>query len=110
MSDILFPVEKPRDYKFHQFKLVGGNVVELKRIVAHSFDVPDNDPQFRVIKDAATQMHKWINTDRGKWVMENAHKTPYYDYYKRVDRWNVEFKVVATFTIKKLAEYYLRFS
>lgn len=105
-----YPIEKPKDYKFYEFRMVGGDVVELKRIVAHSFDVPDNSQQYRVIKDAATLMSEWLNTDRGMWVMENAYETPYYDYYKQTDRWNVEFKVVATFTTKKLSEYYLRWS
>lgn len=108
MTENLYPVEKPRDYKFHQFKLVGDDVVELKRIVAHHFEVEDHH-HYRD-QDAVTKMCEWLASDRGKWIMENAFEIPYYDHYKRPDTWTVEFKVVATFTTKKLTEYYLRFS
>lgn len=108
MTDRLYPVEKPRDYEFHQFKLVGDDVVELKRIVAHHFEILDTDVVR--INEAARNILDWCESDRGKWIMENAFELPYFDYYKRADRWSVEFKIVATFTTRKLSEYYLRFS
>lgn len=107
MSDNLFLVEKPKDYKFDQYKLVGNEVVELKRFVAYSFQVYDSD---RKNQEAGKHLFEWTQSDRGRWIMENAFETPYYDYYKRSDTWTVEFKVVATLTAKKLTEYYLRFS
>lgn len=108
MSDNLFPVAKPQDYKFCEYKLVGGDVVELKRIVAYSFEVDGTD-SFRNT-EAAARIHSWMDTDQGKWIMENAFETPYFDHYKRADKWSIEYKIVATLTAKKLTEYYLRFS
>lgn len=103
-----FPIEKPKDYKFYQYKKVGDDVVELKRIVACYFEVDDS--QHRRNEEAASIICSWLESDKGRWIMENAFETPYYDYCRRPDRWTVEFKVVATFTSKKLTEYYLRFS
>lgn len=107
MTAILYPAEKPKDYIFQQYKLVGGNVVELQRIVAHSFEVDDSTIKNQL---AGQDLFNWCISDRGQWVMENAFETPYYEYYKHPVRWTTEFKVVATFTTKKLTEYYLRFS
>ena len=107
MSNLLCPIEKPKDYKFYEFRLVGDEVVELKRIVACSFEIDDSNHKNQ---DAGRELFKWCDSDRGRWIMENAFETPYFEYYKRADRWTVEFKVVATFTTKKLTEYYLRFS
>jgi hypothetical protein len=107
MSDILYPIEKPKDYKFYDYKLVGDDVVELKRIVACSFEIDDSTNKNQV---AGQELFNWCISDRGQWIMENAFETPYFEYYKRADRWTVEFKVIATFTAKKLTEYYLRFS
>ena len=108
MSLDQYPIEKPKDYKFYQWKMIGGDVVELKRIVAHSFEIDDSS--HRRNNEAAEHMVEWLNSDRGKWIMENAFETPYYDHYSRADRWTIEFKIVATFTAKKLTEYYLRFN
>lgn len=100
-----FPIEKPKDYKFYQYRLVGGELFEFKRIVACSFEIADSDSKNQ---DAGLALYKWCNSDQGRWIMENAFEPPYFEYYKRADRWTVEFKVVATFELKKLTEYYLR--
>lgn len=103
-----FPIEKPKDYKFYEYKLVGGDVVELKRIVACSFEIEDSQNLRNT--EAGKLLFKWTQSDRGQWIMENAFELPYFEYYKRADRWTVEFKVVATFEAKKLTEYYLRWA
>lgn len=103
-----FPIEKPKDYRFYQWKRIGGDAIELKRIVVYSFEIDDSS-HYRN-KEAAEELNKWLSSDRGQWVMQNAFETPYYDHYQRADRWTVEFKVVATFEAKKLTEYYLRWS
>lgn len=106
-----FPIEKPANYKFCQFYKVGNDVVEMKRIVAHHFEIPEDDQYYKKFHtEAANQICKWLKTEKGQWIMENAFETPYYDSYKRVDRWSVEFKIIATLTPKQLTEYYLRWS
>ena len=100
-------VEKPKDYKFYQFRMVGDKVVEYKRIVAHHSIV---DPFERDQINVAEQLGEWSVSDRGKWIMENAAESLYYDWYRRAETYTTEFKVIATFELKKLSEYYLRFS
>ena len=97
-------VERPKDYKFYQYRLMGDKVVEYKQIVAHHFEVADEQHQ----SDAFDRLVNWAASDCGKWIMKNASEDPYYDWYRHTDTYTTEFKIIATFELKKLSEYYLR--
>jgi len=101
-------IKKPEDYKFYQYKMVDDKVVEYKRLVVHHFGIDDSQHGRHI--ESIERLAEWANSDRGQWILKNAAEDPYYDSYRRLETWTIEFKVVATFELKKLSEYYLRFS
>lgn len=101
-------IRKPEDHKFYQYKMLDDTVVEYKRLVVHHFEIDDS--QHRRHTESIERLAEWANSDRGQWILKNAAEDPYYDSYRRPETWTIEFKVVATFELKKLSEYYLRFS
>lgn len=89
-----------------RYQIVNDKIIELHTIVVHRFligDVDDLDIY------AAPAIAKWLDSDAGKFVTENATHTP--TIHKTVDAysfyWN--FSIVAELPKKKLSEFYLRF-
>jgi len=57
----------------NQFNLVDDQVVEVKRVVVHSFIVSDSDdPELH----AAQPLYEWQHSEQGQWVMSHAVETP----------------------------------
>ena len=102
-------IKKPENYKFYQYRMMDDTVVEYKRIVVHHFEIGGGSGVMRQHRHIE-RLVEWAKSDRGQWILKNAAEDPYYDSYQWVESWTVEFKIVATFELKKLSEYYLRFN
>jgi hypothetical protein len=92
--------------KIQKYMIIEDKVVETKQVTVHSFTMGDvDDPDLY----AAEPLWNWQQTEEGKWVMENALDTP--EWHRRADMisWGHKYIVVATFELKKLTEFYLRF-
>lgn len=81
-------------------------VVKTKEIIVHTFSMGDvDDPDLY----AAEPLYNWQLTDQGKWVMENAVEIPVWHRMADIASFGHKYSITATFTEKKLTEYYLRF-
>ena len=107
MTNFSYPIKKPDNYKFHQYKLVGDKVVIQKQFCACRFIVSSSP---RTFKSAQTSMVEWLETDRAKWLLENSADQPFYDYYKCAMRNSVIFEVFYILEEKMLTLYHLKFS
>jgi hypothetical protein len=81
-------------------------VKEIHKVVVHKFDVSDvEDPDLY----AAVPIHKWEQSDSGKFVMENAVDKPKWHRHMDPMFMGYRFIIVAELEAKKLSEFYLRF-
>jgi hypothetical protein len=81
-------------------------VEEIYKVVVHRFSVGDaEDPDLY----AAEPMLEWERQPAGKFVMENAIKTP--EWHRQLDHttYGYQYIIVAELEKKKLSEYYLKF-
>lgn len=80
-------------------------VEEIHKVVIHQFNVSDcEDPDLY----AAEPLHKWENSEQGRFVMEHAKVTP--EWRRRTDyaAYNYHYIIIAELEKKKLSEFYLR--
>jgi hypothetical protein len=86
--------------------LIEDKVIETKRVTVHSFTVGDvDDPDLY----AAEPLYNWQQTEEGQWVMANALEVPEWRRHADMMTWGHRYIIVASFGLKKLTEYYLRF-
>ena len=79
--------------------------MKTKEITVHSFQMGDvEDPDLM----AAEPLWNWQQTPHGQWVMEHAVETPVWHRMGDPINWGHKYIITATFTEKKLTEYYLR--
>jgi hypothetical protein len=114
--------EKPRDYTFHQYRLVNDRVVEHKEICVHSFDISGHDltiigpwdtadSSLKILR--AAQLNQWTKSEKGQWVLKNTTVPLYFSStqnYTDTSSPGIRTIIVATFEPKKITEYHLRFS
>ena len=92
--------------RIQQFVFRDDMVVETKEIIVHKFTMGDvDDPDLY----AAEPLYQWQISEIGKWVMENALEIPVWHRQADPMQWGHSYIVTATFSSKKLTEYYLRF-
>lgn len=95
-----------RNGRLHRYMVLDEMVVETKEIVVHQFSLSDvEDPDLY----AAEPLYNWQQSDQGQWVMENALETPVWHRMADPVTWGHRYSITATFSTKKLTEFYLRF-
>jgi hypothetical protein len=100
---ILASGHRPR--KPFEYMVLNEVVVKTKEITVHSFKMGDvEDPDLM----AAEPLWNWQQSSHGQWVMSNAVETPVWHRMADPINWGHQYIITATFTEKKLTEYYLR--
>ena len=92
--------------RIQPYILLDEMVIETKEVIVHKFTMGDvDDPDLY----AAEPLYQWQTSEAGKWVMENCMATPV--WYRHADpmQWGHSYIIKATFSTKKLTEFYLRF-
>jgi len=90
-----------------RYMVVNNHIVETKEIIVHTFEVGDvEDPDLY----AAEPIYKWQQTPAGTWVMKNSLEAPTWSRHSLLNSYYTRYKIVANFTLKKLSEYYLRWT
>ncbi len=80
-------------------------IKEIHKIVVYRFKVCDSDDPDLY---AAQPLWEWQNSDRGKFVIENAIETPIWQKQLDHSSFCYNFAVIAELPKSKLSEYYLR--
>jgi hypothetical protein len=81
-------------------------VKEIHKVVVHTFILGDvEDPDLY----AAEPLHRWENSEAGKWIMANAEDTP--EWRRAMDHniYGYRYAIIAELESKKLSEFYLRY-
>jgi hypothetical protein len=76
-----------------------------KDVVVHHIRMGDvEDPDLFV----AQPIYEWQQTDKGKWVMKHSNPAPI--WHRNIDHYNYgwSYTITATFSGRRLTEYYLR--
>lgn len=80
-------------------------IEEIHKVVVYRFKVSESeDPDLY----ASQPLWEWQNSDQGKFVMNNAVKTPIWQKQLDYASFCYNFAVVAELPKSKLSEYYLR--
>jgi hypothetical protein len=91
----------------YQVQRVGDQqiVEEIHKVVVHRFRMGDvEDPDLY----AAQPLYEWQESERGKFVMENAIEPPVWSKQSDFSHYGYQFVIVAELEKKKLSEYYLK--
>ena len=97
---------RTRAGKIQKFIFRDDMVIETKEIIVHRFTMGDvDDPDLY----AAEPLYNWQQSEIGQWVMENAEDTPVWHRQADAMQWGHSYSITATFSTKKLTEFYLRF-
>ena len=93
--------------EFKEHQLVDNRLIKLSQCVVYQFFVYDernfNSPDY-----IAEMFDTFLNSDKGKWVLENSYNDPWYSSYKDYSSLGKQFKIVATFTESMKTMYYLK--
>jgi hypothetical protein len=87
------------------YKVENNTVKEIHKVVVHRFLMSDvEDPDLY----AAEPLHKWQESDPGKFIMEHAINQP--EWHRQHDFMSLgwTYVVIAELEKKKLSEFYLR--
>ncbi len=89
-----------------KYVLVGDRVEEVKEIIVHEFSMGDvEDPDLY----AAEPLHKWEDSEQGRWIMKNAVETP--SWYRIADftSFGYRYQIRAKLMGPALTEWMLRY-
>ena len=80
-----------------QFNLVHDQVVEVKEVVVHIFDLADvDDPELY----AAQPIWEWQQSESGRWVMEHAVEEPIWHRMLEPSTYSYKYKITARLKAK----------
>lgn len=80
-------------------------VLEFHRVVVARFKVGDvEDPDLY----AAEPIHKWENSEQGKFVMKYAIDKPEWQRHMDFNSYSYDYVIIAKLEKKKLSEFYLK--
>ena len=94
--------------EFKEYKLVDNRLIKLSQCVVYQFFVPNDVRNFNSLNHIAEMFNTFLNSDKGKWVLENSYNDLWYNSYKEYDRNGEQFKIVATFAEPTKTIYYLK--
>jgi len=89
-----------------KYKIVGDRVEEIREVTVHEFTMGDvEDPDLY----AAQPLYEWTQSERGRWVMENACEVPVYHHITDFASMGYKYIIRAKFMGSTLTEYLLKY-